>query len=85
VLQAIQKKENVFFTGRAGTGKSFLLGHIRRAMPKQGLFLTATTGIAAFNINGMTLHHFAGLPQVDTFDVTMLMAAVQRNRQALIR
>ncbi|RHX97060.1 hypothetical protein DYB25_007308 [Aphanomyces astaci] len=106
VLQAIQKKENVFFTGRAGTGKSFLLGHIRRAMPKQGLFLTATTGIAAFNISttthvipvdrfnhasggysldGMTLHHFAGLPQVDTFDVTMLMAAVQRNRQALIR
>ncbi|RHY32761.1 hypothetical protein DYB32_002270 [Aphanomyces invadans] len=51
MLQAVQRDENVFFTGRAGTGKSFLLGHVKKIAPKQGLFSAATTGIAAFNIS----------------------------------
>ncbi|ETW04323.1 hypothetical protein, variant 1 [Aphanomyces invadans] len=85
VVAAIQRNENVFFTGRAGTGKSFLLGHIQRVVPPTGLYLTATTGIAAFHIHGMTLHHFAGLTAMDKLHVPTMLATIQRNKDALFR
>lgn len=44
----------MFFTGSAGTGKSFLLREIvkelRKVKPTDSIFVTATTGIAACNI-----------------------------------
>ncbi|XP_076042584.1 ATP-dependent DNA helicase PIF1-like isoform X2 [Oratosquilla oratoria] len=61
VLQAIQAGNNVFFTGSAGTGKSFLLQRIVGALPPDTTFTTASTGIAACQIGGTTLHAFAGI------------------------
>ncbi|KDO25955.1 hypothetical protein SPRG_20614 [Saprolegnia parasitica CBS 223.65] len=61
IIDAVARKENVFFTGRAGTGKSYLLRQLQKRLPQEGLYSTATTGIAAYHIHGMTLHHFAGL------------------------
>ncbi|KAM9952552.1 hypothetical protein ACTFIR_007606 [Dictyostelium discoideum] len=56
--------KNVFFTGSAGTGKSFVLKHLvsklRKKYPKS-VYVTAATGIAAVNIGGTTLHSFAGI------------------------
>jgi len=56
--------KNVFFTGSAGTGKSFVLKHLvsklRKKYPKS-VFVTAATGIAAVNIGGTTLHSFGGI------------------------
>lgn len=53
---------NVFVSGRAGTGKSFLLKYIvENSLTKRGTFLTAPTGIAASNIGGRTIHSFAGV------------------------
>ena len=43
-----------FITGRAGTGKSFLLQRIAEEEP--GCVLTSTTGISAVNTGGITLH-----------------------------
>eukprot|EP01132_Coremiostelium_polycephalum_P005078 gene5078-6321_t len=60
----VQGEKNVFFTGSAGTGKSFILKHLvnrlRKKYPKS-VFVTAATGIAAVNIGGVTLHSFAGI------------------------
>lgn len=53
--------ENVFFTGSAGTGKSFLLKFLIKILPQDTTFVTALTGIAASNIQGKTLHSFAGI------------------------
>jgi len=53
---------NLFLTGSAGTGKSFVLRYIveaLRALNKQ-VVVTATTGIAAVTIGGLTIHSFAG-------------------------
>eukprot|EP00026_Physarum_polycephalum_P005071 Phypoly_transcript_05097.p1 GENE.Phypoly_transcript_05097~~Phypoly_transcript_05097.p1 ORF type:complete len:638 (+),score=81.36 Phypoly_transcript_05097:52-1965(+) len=63
VLELVLKGENVFFTGSAGTGKSFLLDRITRGLQKQNknVALTAATGIAAVNIGGTTLHKWAGI------------------------
>jgi sigma54-dependent transcription regulator len=59
------KSSNIFFTGRAGTGKSFLLrAIIQNLRARHGLdkvAVTASTGLAAYNIGGVTLHSFAGL------------------------
>ncbi len=52
--------KNVFVTGVAGTGKSYLLDHIRKNSEKK-ISVTATTGIAAVNVKGQTIHSFAGV------------------------
>jgi ATP-dependent DNA helicase PIF1 len=47
--------------GTAGTGKSYLINAIASQL-KDDCCLTATTGIAAFNINGVTIHSLLQLP-----------------------
>lgn len=61
VLEAVRSRKNIFFTGSAGTGKSFLLKRIIGALPPQYTFATASTGVAACHIGGTTLHAFAGI------------------------
>ena len=56
---------SLFFTGSAGTGKSFVLRvMVEELQLKHGyssVFVTASTGMAGCNIQGVTLHSFAGL------------------------
>ncbi|XP_054742874.1 ATP-dependent DNA helicase PIF1 [Anastrepha obliqua] len=61
VLRACTSGKSVFFTGSAGTGKSFLLRKIISALPPDGTVATASTGVAACLIGGTTLHAFAGI------------------------
>ncbi|VEU22776.1 DEKNAAC103819 [Brettanomyces naardenensis] len=66
VLDAIMySHKNVFFTGSAGTGKSFLLRTIiQRLRSRYGtsaVAVTASTGLAATNIDGTTINRFAGI------------------------
>ncbi|XP_053610847.1 ATP-dependent DNA helicase PIF1 [Plodia interpunctella] len=61
VLEACVSGKNVFFTGSAGTGKSFLLKRIVAALPPDVTMPTASTGVAACHIGGTTLHAFAGI------------------------
>ena len=62
-----EEKKSVFFTGSAGTGKSVLMREIIRAMRNKyskesdRVAVTASTGLAACNIGGVTLHSFAGI------------------------
>ena len=60
VLNTVLAGHSVFFTGSAGTGKSFLLKKIIGALPPDSTFATASTGVAACHIGGTTLHQFAG-------------------------
>lgn len=52
-------RKNVFITGRAGTGKSTLLGHFK-SVSKKRLAVIAPTGVAAVNVGGQTIHSFFG-------------------------
>ncbi|GLB36504.1 putative dna repair and recombination [Lyophyllum shimeji] len=62
VLDRVKQGRSVFFTGSAGTGKSVLLREIIKTLQERGgLAITASTGIAAVNIGGSTLHSWAGI------------------------
>ena len=70
VLRLVAEGCNVFFTGSAGTGKSFTLERVVEALrvryPDEATFrekvaVTATTGVAATNVGGQTLNSALGL------------------------
>lgn len=61
ILEACNSGRSIFFTGSAGTGKSFLLRKIISTLPPDGTVATASTGVAACLIGGTTLHSFAGI------------------------
>ncbi|CAG9812444.1 unnamed protein product [Phaedon cochleariae] len=61
VLDACLAGQNVFFTGSAGTGKSYLLRRIIGVLPPDVTTATASTGVAACHIGGVTLHQFAAI------------------------
>lgn len=62
-LNLVKAGKSVFFTGSAGTGKSVLLREIISWCRSSGrnYAVTASTGIAAINIGGCTLHSWAGI------------------------
>jgi ATP-dependent DNA helicase PIF1 len=62
VFDAIETtSENLFVTGRAGTGKSTLLNHLSANTSKQ-IVICAPTGVAALNVGGQTIHSLFRLP-----------------------
>lgn len=63
-LRAIMDGKSVFISGSAGTGKTALVEHaikkLKRIHGQSRVFVTASTGVAACALNGLTLHSFAG-------------------------
>ncbi len=53
--------QNLFITGKAGTGKSTLIEYIRYNTKKK-IVVLAPTGISAINVRGQTIHSFFHLP-----------------------
>ncbi|OAQ29203.1 hypothetical protein K457DRAFT_514918 [Linnemannia elongata AG-77] len=86
--QVLHNKKSVFFTGSAGTGKSVLLRQLIENLKehyKPGqVAVTASTGIAACNIGGCTLHAFAGIG-LGNGTVDQLMVKLNENRRAKAR
>ncbi|KAF8966322.1 PIF1-like helicase-domain-containing protein [Flammula alnicola] len=90
ILKLVQEGESVFYTGSAGTGKSVLLREIIKTLRKKhaksidAVAITASTGIAACNIGGVTIHSFAGIglgiePAED------LVIKIKKNKKAATR
>lgn len=52
--------DNLFVTGKAGTGKSVLLEYFRDHTSKN-VAVVAPTGVAALNVGGQTIHSFFGM------------------------
>ncbi|KAK6453808.1 PIF1-like helicase-domain-containing protein [Scheffersomyces xylosifermentans] len=87
VLNQALNGESLFYTGSAGTGKSVLLRSMIKALRnkhKEGIAVTASTGLAACNIGGITLHSFAGVGLAND-KVDNLLKKLRRNKKALNR
>ncbi|HBG82218.1 MAG TPA: helicase [Acinetobacter radioresistens] len=62
-LKLMKAGENVFLTGSAGAGKTYTLNQYINYLKarKVPVAITASTGIAATHMNGMTIHTWAGI------------------------
>lgn len=52
---------NVFLSGDAGTGKSYILKQVINTLPTNTTVVCAPTGVAAVNIHGITIHRLLEL------------------------
>lgn len=62
-LNILKTGVNVFLTGEPGSGKTYTINTYVRWLRKHGIepAITASTGIAATHIGGMTIHSFSGI------------------------
>ncbi|SHO80234.1 putative helicase [hydrothermal vent metagenome] len=62
-LDILKLGENVFITGSAGTGKTYLLNEYIDYLKDRKVFpaIVAPTGLSASHINGQTIHSFFGI------------------------
>lgn len=62
-LEILKMGQNVFLTGPAGSGKTFILNQYIEYLKQQGIevAVTASTGIAATHMNGQTIHAWSGI------------------------
>ena len=69
-LDILKAGQNVFLTGSAGAGKTYTLNQYIDYLKarKVPVAITASTGIAATHMNGMTIHTWAGIGIKDSLD-----------------
>ena len=60
--------DNIFLTGKAGTGKSYLIGIFERLTNKR-IVKVAPTGRAAKHIGGATIHSTFGFPYIELLEL----------------
>lgn len=62
-LNIMKTGVNIYLTGSAGSGKTYLLNHYIEYLQKHDIqvAVTASTGIAATHMNGMTIHSWSGI------------------------
>jgi len=84
--EKIMTKKNVFITGSAGTGKSYILKYIKESLMDQqvNVGVCAPTGVAAINVNGSTLHSFFGIG-LGKGSLPSLLRKVRRSNAAMKR
>ncbi len=77
-FEILKTGRNVFITGSAGTGKTFLLNLYIDYLKKYNInfSVVAPTGIAASHLNGQTIHSFFGLgikEEIDDYYLSFLL------------
>ena len=78
-LSILKLGVNVFLTGEPGAGKTHTINEYIRWLRERGVepAVTASTGIAATHVNGMTIHSWAGIgikKRVTDWDIEMIQS-----------
>ena len=88
VYNALKDTDNNYFiTGKAGTGKSYVLNLFRKTTNKRILVL-APTGIAARNVQGVTIHSafgFDNLVKISIEDLSSETIKLSREKEAVLK
>ena len=78
-LSILKLGVNVFLTGEPGAGKTHTINHYIEWLRERGVepSVTASTGIAATHVNGMTIHSWSGIgikKNVSDWDIEMIQS-----------
>lgn len=80
ILAAIQGEQNILISGPGGTGKTLCLKYICNYMADNDIpyGLCGSTGVAALNVGGQTLHSWGGIPVADISKELMYYRVIKR-------
>ncbi|PIZ86886.1 AAA family ATPase, partial [Candidatus Nomurabacteria bacterium CG_4_10_14_0_2_um_filter_30_12] len=79
-LNILKTGVNVFLTGEPGAGKTYTLNEYVNYLRSSGVevAITASTGIAATHIGGMTIHSWSGIGikrKLDKYDLDKIYSS----------
>ncbi len=79
-LEILKMGHNAYLTGPAGSGKTYLLNEYIKFLKKNNVEvgITASTGIAATHMNGVTIHSWSGIGIKDDLDEWELDSLLQK-------
>jgi ATP-dependent exoDNAse (exonuclease V) alpha subunit len=79
--------KNALITGQAGTGKTYLLAKFIEYLKKKHIpvAITASTGIAATHLGGVTIHSWCGMGIRDVITAAEIKKLFNRNKSAVKR
>ena len=88
-LELLKMGHNIFLTGPAGSGKTFVLNRYREWLDKKNIpvALTASTGIAATHIGGITIHSWSGMgikERINDYDLENLLRKYLRSIETIV-
>lgn len=77
-LDILKMGHNVFLTGAPGTGKTYVISQYIKYLEQHGITctVTASTGIAATHIGGVTIHSWSGMgarESLSAWDIEMML------------
>lgn len=81
IVELLDSGQSIFLTGEAGTGKSHNMKLLMKRLTNCAA--TASTGPAAFNIRGTTIHRWAGLGRVDIGEFLRNIASKEKDNSRL--
>lgn len=86
-LEKILENDNVFLSGGAGVGKSYLTNELKLVYKKtdKNVISLGSTAISAFNVGGVTLHSFFALGLCANLDELMRFDKKQKERLTKLR
>jgi ATP-dependent exoDNAse (exonuclease V) alpha subunit len=87
-LEILKTGVNVFLTGEPGSGKTHTINAYIRWLGARGVdvAVTASTGIAATHVSGMTIHSWSGIGvkrNVSDYDIELIMSKEKTARRIL--
>lgn len=79
-LDILKMGHNVFLTGAAGSGKTYVLNQYIKLLKQHGIgvAVTASTGIAATHLNGLTIHSWSGVGIRDALSKAEIRALLEK-------
>lgn len=82
LLEILKSGKNVFTTGAAGTGKTYVLNQYIRYLKERKVYpsILAPTGIAASHLGGVTIHSFFSLGIRDQVDQEFLESLLNKKQ-----
>lgn len=83
----LYERKNILLIGAGGTGKSYTIHQLVSLLKELGksYVVTATTGIASVNIEGQTIHSWAGTGINIDIPLDVILTKIKRNKKLVDR